>query len=255
VGRRLVLLGASNLLRGFPSVIRAARQAWGDPVEVMAALGHGRSYGMASAFLSRVLPAICDCGLWRALDTRPERPTRALLTDVGNDIIYGAMPDRILAWVDVCLRRLRDGGAEVVVTGLPMDRIERLSRSGYATLRAIFFPVHRWLPFREALERARAVAAGVEELAARHGAVFVEQRGEWYGLDPIHVRPSLWASAWRAILFAGEEPPPVLGDSPGTPSAGRLYLARPERQRLFGREQRREQPALRLPGGGTVSLY
>jgi len=255
VGRRLVLLGASNLLRGFSSVVRAAREAWGDPIDVMAALGHGRSYGLSSSVFSRVLPPITGCGLWDALAGRPPAPARAIVTDVGNDIIYGAMPEQILGWVDLSLRRLQEAGAEVVVAGLPMERLERMSWPGYATMRTVFFPIHRWLPLREALARARALAAGVEDLAARHGATYVAQQGEWYGLDPIHVRPARWASAWRAILFAGHAPPPALGDAAGSPSAVRLYLARPERQRLLGRAQQRAQPALMLPGGGSVSLY
>jgi hypothetical protein len=44
---RVVALGASNLTRGFQTIVSTARLVWGPDVEVLAALGHGRSYGPA----------------------------------------------------------------------------------------------------------------------------------------------------------------------------------------------------------------
>ena len=37
----------------------------------------------------------------------PPVPTRALVTDVGNDIVYGYSVGQILAWVDEALNRLQ----------------------------------------------------------------------------------------------------------------------------------------------------
>ncbi|HET8644502.1 MAG TPA: hypothetical protein VFO85_03370 [Vicinamibacteria bacterium] len=256
MSRRLVLLGASNLLRGLPTVLRAARAAWGDPLQALAALGFGRSYGMRSAVLGRTLPAIADCGLWPALESGPRLPTRAVLTDVGNDILYGAAPEQILGWVEACLARLRAAGAETVVAGLPLPRLELLSRPGYAALRTIVYPLHRWLPLAEARARARTLSAGLEALAAAGGATFVPAPLHWYGLDPIHVRPGRWREAFRAILFAPDAAAAGPAAEPeGTPSLPRVVLARPQRQWLFGRELHHAQPALRLPGGSSLSLF
>ena len=255
MGRRLLLFGASNLVRGLPTVVRWARAAWGDPLDVLAALGFGRSYGMPSSVPFRTLPSIVECGLWRALEGRPPVPTRALVTDVGNDIMYGAPVERILDWVEECLRRLRALGAETVLLGLPIPRLERVSAAGYALLHAIVFQRHQRLPLALARERAQAVASGLERLAAGHGATFVPAPLEWYGFDPIHVSPRHWARAWKAVLFAPEGAAPAGPPPAGSPAAFRLFFARPEVQRLFGRERRRPQPALRLPAGGGVSLY
>jgi len=258
VPRRLVLLGASNLVRGLRDVLIASRQAWEEPLEVLGALGLGRSYGTRSRVLGRTLPAIADCGLWAELARRPPLPTRALVTDVGNDVLYNAAVPRILEWVDTCVRRLQDAGAEVVMTGLPLERLERLSAPGYTLLRSALFPFHRWLSLREARERARALHEGLERLAAERAAVFVRARPEWYGLDPIHVRPREWGRAWRAILNAPDAHAP---DAPphrpaaGTPSWLRCVALPPERQWLFGGEWLRPQPALWLPDGGSVSLF
>ena len=92
--RRVVLLGASNLVAGLPRVVEAARSVWGGPLDILAAAGHGRSYGRSSRVLWRTLPGILSCGLWEDLARRPPASTAALLTDVGNDILYGGSDRR-----------------------------------------------------------------------------------------------------------------------------------------------------------------
>ncbi|HEY5315121.1 MAG TPA: hypothetical protein VIK18_21495, partial [Pirellulales bacterium] len=53
--RRLVLLGASNLTRGLAPVLQTAAQLWDEPLDILAAAGHGRSYGATSRVLVRSL--------------------------------------------------------------------------------------------------------------------------------------------------------------------------------------------------------
>ena len=255
MGHRLVVLGASNVVRGFHVMVRTARRRWGDPVEVFGAFGHGRSYASASSVFGRVLPGIVDCGLWAELDRRPSAPTRAVLADVGNDIGYGSTPGSILGHIERCLQRLQARGAETVVTGLPVQSIARLSRAGFTLLRAVFFPRQRGMPLEEAVRRVRAVAEGLEDLAVRYRARFVPLQPEWYGLDPIHIRPREWSRAWESILMGSDAEPPPPPNSHAGVSAVRLYLAQPERRWLFGWEQRRRQPALTVRGGTTIWLY
>src|SRR5262245_61538357 len=79
---RIVLLGASNLTRGISTAVETAGTLLGRPLEVLAAFGHGRSYGMSNCVLGRSLPGIVECGLWRSLAALPPAPTSALVTDI-----------------------------------------------------------------------------------------------------------------------------------------------------------------------------
>src|SRR5438270_1664562 len=97
--RRVVLLGASNLTRGISTVVETAQAVWGSPLEVLAALGHGRSYGLRSRVFGRELPGITGCGLWGDVAARGPAETAALVTDIGNDLLYGASVPTILGWV------------------------------------------------------------------------------------------------------------------------------------------------------------
>lgn len=245
---RVVALGASNLTRGFQTVVSSARVAWGPGVEVVAALGHGRSYGAHSHFLVRRLPGILECGMWRRLEAAPAVRTRALVTDVGNDILYGFPVEQVLGWVDEALARLQRHTGDIVLTDLPMARARRLSRAGFRAFTAVVAPSCR-LSLDQVLERAERVNAGLAALAAERGARLFELEPSWYGLDPIHIRPVMWRTAWSRIL--GVE---CAGERSAAESL-RLYLMRPACQWLFGVERVTPQAGTVLPGGGRVWLY
>ena len=246
----MVALGASNLTLGLPTLVSAARAAAGPDVEIFAALGLARSYGMEGRFLARTLPAILSCGLWRALEERPALRTRALVTDVGNDIVYGAPAARILEWIDEAVTRLRRVTDDVVVTGLPLDPIRRLSPAKFVAYRAMIFPRCR-IPYRDILATAEQVDEGLPTLARRHAARFVALRPEWYAFDPVHVRPAYWRDAWGEILSADDD----ARDASSLTESLRLHTLMPERQWLFGVERRNPQASTRLRRGGRVRLF
>jgi hypothetical protein len=249
---RVVAVGASNLTRGFHTIVATARHLWGPDVEVLVALGHGRSFGGPSTLLVRTIPGILECGLWRALGSREAAPTRALVTDVGNDIMYGYPPAQILGWVDDCVARLRQVTPDVVVTSLPHAATSGLPPARYVLLRSVLFPRCR-LTLDEALRIGAEIEQGLESIAAARGAAFVKLRPEWYGLDPIHIRPRAWRAAWQEILCGGE--PPVDGPPASWAEAVRLYAMPPERVSYFGVERRTRQRGAALGRGGRVWLY
>ncbi len=249
---RVVAVGASNLTRGFHAVVATARGLWGPDVEVVAALGHGRLYGGPSLYLGRRLPGILESGLWRALDERPPAPTRALVTDVGNDIMCGCPPSAILEWVDVCVARLQRHTRDVIVTGLPHAALAGLPPARYLLFRSMFFPRCRFT-LAETLRRGAEVQDGLRAIASARGASFVAMKPAWYGFDPIHIRPPLWTSAWQDILCGGVTAAGV----PRAPwgEALRLYALQPERVAYFGRERLSPQRGVALRGGGRVWLF
>jgi hypothetical protein len=253
--KRIVLLGASNLTRGISTVIETAWSLWGSPLEVLAALGHGRSYGLTSRVLGRELPGIRRCGLWDDLATRPPAETAALVTDVGNDLLYGASVSEILGWVSESFDRLAARRARMILTLLPLESVETLSDWRYWLLRTCTFPGCRARRL-EILEHAVELNAGLKQLAAERRVTTVEQPGRWYGFDPIHIRLTHWRDAWREILSSWSDAPQAATAARGSMTRW-LYLRSlpPAERRLFGRERRALQPSGRLRDGTTVALY
>ena len=248
---RVVALGASNLTRGFHTVVSTARSAWGPDVEVLAALGHGRSYGAHSRVAFRRLPGILESGLWPELESRPGRATRALVTDVGNDILYGFSVEQTLEWVEEAIRRLRRVTDDIVLTDLPIASIRRLSGPRFLLFRSVLVPSCR-LSLAQVLDRAERLSQGLASSSAASGIRFLRLDPKWYGFDPIHMRPSLWREAWQQALGA---PSGAASDGQASLESLRLYLLPPERRWLFGVEQFRQQSGVELPAGGRVWLY
>jgi hypothetical protein len=250
---RVIILGASNVARGLPTVVATARQVVGTPLEFFLAGGHGRSFGQPSWFCARRLPAILECDLWEELARRPPLPTFALVTDIGNDIVFGASNSQIARWVGECLERLGQVADQIILTRLPLGSLQGLTPYRYWLIRTLFFP-HSRLGCREALDRALELDGLVQELACRHGIKTVTPNGDWYGFDPIHIRRTHLESAWRTILGAWQ------ADSAGRDAPGNLYQSlrlrslRPSRH-LFGIYFVQRQPASQLVDGSTISLY
>jgi hypothetical protein len=253
---QIVLLGASNLTRALATTVEAAQRICGRPSRVLVAAGHGRSYGVYSQVLFRGLPGIIHCGLWDDLAKGPTLPTFALLTDLGNDIAFEISVEKIIDWVGWCLARLAEHRARMIVTTLPVQGLEGLSSWEYRFFRAMLFPGRR-LTLQQALDRARAINIALRQQALEQAFTVVEQRPQWYGVDPIHIRRRFFATVYDDILrhwvdgYRNEEPV-------GRTSLRRwvqLRLLAPQYQRVFGSDRYREQPAVVLPDGSTVSLY
>lgn len=200
---RIILLGASNLTLSLRLVTHLMQQRFGGPSEFLAAVGHGRAYGSANQVLLRGLPGINASGLWPQLNSVGVLPTYALLTDIGNDILFGSAPEQILRWVEWCVEQLQMQmqmqSAQIVVTNLPMASIEDLSERRYTFYRNIFYPFCRF-PRSETVSRARAVYQGLIELASRRNFTLYEQEPVWFGPDGIHVHYWKRRAFYRDIL-------------------------------------------------------
>lgn len=252
--RRVIILGASNAAIGISVAIESAWQAFGQPLEVMMAAGFGRSYGIRSWVLGRTQPGILDCQLWTDLQRRSPLPGTAVLTDVGNDLVYEVPVEQVGKWVEQSLRQLMPYAARFIVTELPIASIRKLTRLRFLLMRNLLFPKCR-LDLRTAVARAIALNETVVDLAARFGAQVICPDENWYGFDPIHVRRRDRRKFWQEI-FSHDSLTPC-----ATPQlfslAQRIYLRnlRPSQRRLFGWQHETDQPAGLLPDGTSVSLY
>jgi hypothetical protein len=253
--RRVILLGASNLVRSLSIVIETARLTWREPVEIMAAIGHGRSYGQNSVVFGRKISGIFPCALWKDLQTRAPLPTAALVTDVGNDLLYEVPVERVIEWVDGCLDRLAAVGANTIVTQLPMDSVDHVSAARYRFFRTLLFPKCS-LSLSEVKRSAAHLNERLVVTAMRRKMPVIPVSGAWYGVDPIHLKRSTWPTAWPAILSAWRDVD-VPAPSPRASLRRWVYLQRlaPLERTIFGRERRREQPSGVLDDGTTISLY
>ncbi|MCO6427394.1 MAG: hypothetical protein J5I83_04880 [Nitrosomonas communis] len=251
-----MLLGASNLTLSLRLVIQQAQHYCGRPSEVLVAAGHGRSYGESSQVLVRELPGIIASGLWSQLDAGNARPTYALLTDIGNDILYGFMPHQILQWIAWCVEQLQKHSVHIVMTNLPIASIESLPEWRYQLFRNLFYPSCQ-LSRSEAVERARAVHRGLIELAARKQCVLCEQHPEWMSADGIHYAYGKRQELYHHICAYFSVMRDQLGLAEDKQLFPQIWLQRPQfaYKKVWGKEKRCPQPSGLLTDKTVVFLY
>lgn len=205
--KTLIVIGASNVTLSLPEIWSAVT-AQHLPHRLFAVAGHGRSFGMPSTALGRTLPGILNCGLWEALPEllartpdghTEETPPTALITDVGNDILYGAPVTRIVDWVEESVVRLSEAGVAPRLTHLPLDSLRSLTPRRFHMFRSLLFPSST-LDFLTALEQAEKLDAALSDLADRWNLHRPAPQADWYGTDPIHIRRAARPEAWRFYL-------------------------------------------------------
>jgi hypothetical protein len=151
--------------------------------------------------LLRELPGILQSRLWEAIDAHaPAEPKRyALITDIGNDLLYGFSVEQIRIWLTESIDRLQKRQAECIMTRLPLTSVMKMSSARFYATRTLLFPGTS-ITWPTLKQRAIALDETVQKLGERHGIPVVEPREEWYGIDPIHVRWSQRCEAWTQIV-------------------------------------------------------
>ncbi|MFM9965045.1 MAG: hypothetical protein ACKV2Q_27915 [Planctomycetaceae bacterium] len=254
---RIILLGASNVTLSFPRLVRGFQRAFAEPLELFAAHGHGRSFGIWNRIGPRELPGIVPCRIWNDLAEQPpsDEPPRALITDIGNDLMYGIEPDQIADWVATCLERLLAMRARIVLTQLPLASARTLGRARFQFFRKLFFP-HSQIQFEELEAKTTRLNQHIVDFGHRFEIPTLELRGEWYGFDPIHILRRHRAVAWRELLASWFDESHAADFKAVRPNDS-LYLwrQRPCERRWFGREQCATQPVLCQSDGSKLWLY
>jgi hypothetical protein len=253
--RRVVLLGASNVAISFATIVQTIRRTCDEPIEIMAAMGHGRSYGQDSWLFGKKISGIFPCALWQDLHARPALPTTALVTDVGNDLMYGVSPEVLLKWVGGCLDRLAEAGAATCLCELPISSLSRLGEARFRFFRRLFFP-----RCTMTLDVARASAAqmndGLAALGRARKISVIPVSDAWYGFDPIHVRPSARQDAWSTILSSWRDESALEAvRRPNLWQRAYLFCLTPHERSILGVRRVAQQPCGRFSDGTTISLY
>jgi len=250
VSRPVVVLGASNVSRGLARLVAALQTRSPQPIELFVAAGHGRSYGANSRVWLRRLPSILWCGLWRALDrdataagTGTDRRPYALITDVGNDLLYGFSVEQVADWVREAARRLAAREATIALTRLPLASLDGVGGIRYRLLRTLYVPGCT-LAIDELKDAASRLDAALVEIAAEFNATLIDQPGDWYGLDAIHLQRACLDRLWQRACDAWELPAATARPKPRYRDWAALGGRAAEVRMLAGRMRYTRQPVI-----------
>lgn len=196
-------MGASNLARGYSALVNSLIHCLcPQPVEILHAMGPGRGYIAQGGVFNVSYAPIVDSGIVKAARKRqPETSkTLALITDIGNDIMYDVPVAEIMAGLDSLMRELNGMDAEVFVNPIPMDLLEDVSEQQFRMLRRVFYP------------RSPVTYSGAADAVSKINISLRESVGgrihllpsfkDYCGVDKIHYSVFHSHRAWSEVVNA-----------------------------------------------------
>lgn len=195
-----VCLGASNLARGRRALTHCLEiNLHPRPARFLYAHGPGRGYCAWGGVLHVVYPPI---GASRVLDAAREKAEKAshvvaLVTDIGNDIMYDIPVETITACLDRIFQQLSGLNARILVTPIPSYFETDLGELSFRCLRGIFYP-------RSKVDHGQAVLA-IQRInkflghAVSENVSLISGLENFMGWDKIHYSLLKSHLAWSRI--------------------------------------------------------
>lgn len=196
-------MGASNLARGYSALVNClTRCLHPHPVEVLHAMGPGRGYCAKGGVFNVVYSPIGISGILNAARERAQnaRQVTALITDIGNDIMYNVPVTEIISCLGSLMRELNAMDAEVFVNPIPLEIEEDVSKLQFRILRAVFFP-HSPVGYSEAADAVREINRFLQESAGGRIHLLPSAK-DFHGADKIHYSMLHSHKAWSQVVVA-----------------------------------------------------
>ena len=204
----VALLGSSNLTFGLPyAIAHLLSRLKGRTVTFFVAHGPGRSYEVDSGSLGIKFRALSRCDLLPAFEqaraANPGADARALLTDIGNDLMHGIDADRLVARVRHIVQTLHNLDTTVAVTALPIEGLSAIPTWKYNLARRIIYPTRR-TAHETVLSHVNAIHGELRQMASGGVLKLLPTLREWYFPDECHLRIRKHPEAmgtWLDLLF------------------------------------------------------
>ena len=195
-----LFMGASNLARGYGLLTRHLSKCLGvKNIEFLNALGPGRGFCAKGGMFNFIYPPIQDCQVIEAAEKKTKNTRVVLLTDLGNDLMYGVTADALIECLDMLIDRMLKWNAEIFLTSIHINIKKDISRRIFYILRFIFYPRSK-INFEEADLLVTKINFYLEEKTRKNKKVHLITGMESYaGLDKIHYSLFKMHKAWSKV--------------------------------------------------------
>ena len=197
----LVLLGASNLSRGVFAFTRHLKVCLNPhPVEVLIASGPGRGYVVSGGLLNINYPPICSSDLFEVAQKKSESGYQvvALITDIGNDIMYDVSAEKLTETIQQIFSRLRAMNAEIFYTTLPVAFEKKVHPAWFYILRSLLLPFSR-VSYDQATTGIISVNQFLKNSDSAH-CHLISDMDRFFGFDEIHYGWFRAHHAWSYVV-------------------------------------------------------
>lgn len=237
--KTVVVLGASNVSLAWSEIVNLACRTTSHPVDLVTAQGMGRAYVSASSgFAFLRLPGILRSGLWDRLnEINADSSPSVLLTDLGNDLLYGRSVEQVLSGASACIDRIREWcpAADLIITAPPLESVLKLGAVRFQVVKRLLFPFSR-LSLAEVHDATQLLSSGICDMAESHHIKLYVPPAKYFGIDPIHIRKKFRGDAFREMFDLWQQQP---GPDVSSVRSRRVI---PQDRLVFGRVRSQPQP-------------
>jgi hypothetical protein len=195
-----LLMGASNLARGYSMFTRHISNCFGkNKTEFLNALGPGRGFCARGGMFNFTYPPIQDCRILEVAEKKSCDTRVVLITDIGNDLMYGVSADTLIESLDGLIDRALQWDAEIFLTSIHVNLKKDVSQTMFLILKSFFYPGSN-ITYEETDLFIVKVNGYLEEKSRQNDKVhLISGMGSFAGADKIHYSLLQTHSAWEKI--------------------------------------------------------
>ena len=193
-------MGASNLARGYSLLTRHISSCFGkNKTEFLNALGPGRGFCARGGMFNFTYPPIQDCRILEVAKKKSCDTRVVLITDIGNDLMYGVLADTLIESLDGLIGRALQWDAEIFLTSIHVNLKKDVSPTMFFILKSFFYPGSS-ITYEEADLFIIKVNGYLEEKARQNERVYlISGMTSFIGMDKIHYSFLKTHLAWEKI--------------------------------------------------------
>ena len=195
-----IFLGASNLARSFHGLKYCIERCiFPRPASFVHAMGPGRGYVSRGGILNAIYSPILNCGILEAVRNKKikDQSVVALITDIGNDIMYGVSSEKIINGLQYLLNALGEFKTNIFITSIPVDLENDISELHFHIIRQIYFPKSP-VKYSQASNNIKAINKFILQSSNKKITVINDMK-QFCGIDKIHYSIFKSQSAWSHV--------------------------------------------------------
>jgi len=196
-----IFLGASNLARSFHGLKYCIERCISPrPASFVHAMGPGRGYVSRGGILNAIYSPILNCGILEAVRNKKikDQSVVALITDIGNDIMYGVSSEKIINGLQYLLNSLGEFKTNIFITSIPVDLENDISELHFHIIRQIYFPKSP-VKYSQASNNIKAINKFILQSSNKKITVINDMK-QFCGIDKIHYSIFKSRPAWSHVV-------------------------------------------------------
>ena len=172
-----------------------------NKTEFLNALGPGRGFCARGGIFNITYSPIQDCQIIESGEKKSKEALRTvvLITDIGNDLLYGVSADTLIASLDIMIDEILKWDADIFLTSIHVNLKKDVSPTIFLVLRSLLYPSSK-VNYEEMDLSIFKVNDYLEEKVRKNETIHLITGLEAFaGLDKIHYSLFKTHAAWSAV--------------------------------------------------------